>query len=299
MLRFHSCLLIACVTLGIFSQHSFAAEPHEVWLQALVGTWTWKDSVRGDVTVTFQRHDDAACLVGTGKDETGSFVAIVGWEAATKSLTDTGFHSNGGNARIVYNDVAEATLKGVQKSSGPGGKPQLDSTFQVVRKGDTLTVTTTDSKGESSTTVISKEKNAVGTGMTKVEQEVWETLKKQVAKDLDKDWEGMGKYIHPSACFWGDNLPHPVSASPETIDYYAALRASEGKIIAHQLIPVSVVVVEDVAIVNFYGHAIVEGDDDERKEQIVRGHNTWKKENGRWLLLSTYNTMVTNAVGDD
>ena len=63
-------------------------------------------------------------------------------------------------------------------------------------------------------------------------------------------------------------------------------------VIAHNMVPVSVVVVDDVAIINFYLHILTKGDKDEQKEMIIRGHNTWKKEKGRWLLLATYNTRV-------
>ena len=56
-----------------------------------------------------------------------------------------------------------------------------------------------------------------------------------------------------------------------------------------------------MAIINFYLHVLTRDEDDEdgeQVEQIFRGHNTWKKEDGRWLLLSTYNTMV-EAADDD
>ena len=70
-------------------------------------------------------------------------------------------------------------------------------------------------------------------------------------------------------------------------------------IIAHNMVPVSVVVVDDVAIINFYLHILTKDDEGEQKELIIRGHNTWKKEKGRWLLLATYNTRVETEEDDD
>jgi len=142
--------------MGTLSQNGLADEPHDVWLKAIEGTWTRNDDVRGKVTVTFKPHAEGKCMVGMGKDDTGTFVTIIGWEAGIKSLTDTSFHSNGGGGRIVYNEVTATTLKGVRKGAGPGGEPQPESKFHVVRQGNTVTVTTTDSKGESTTNVLTK-----------------------------------------------------------------------------------------------------------------------------------------------
>ena len=36
-----------------------------------------------------------------------------------------------------------------------------------------------------------------------------------------------------------------------------------------------------------------------QKELILRGHNTWKKEQDGWLLLATYNTKIKAEEEDD
>ena len=149
-------LLVTCVMTGTFSQNVLADEPHEVWLKAIEGTWTWNDDVRGKVSVTFKPHAEGKCVVGMGKDDTGSFVSIIGWEAWSKSLTDTAFNSNGGGGRIVYSDVTATTLKGVSAGAGAGGEPRPESKFHVVRDGNTVTVTATDSNGETTKNVLTK-----------------------------------------------------------------------------------------------------------------------------------------------
>lgn len=90
--------------------------------------------------------------------------------------------------------------------------------------------------------------------------------------------------------FWGNHLPHPVTN--RSYAYYVALRAGEDEILAHHLLPVTVVVVGDVAIIDAYLHILSRSDDDKQEEKILRLQNTWKKENGKWLLLATYNTEV-------
>ena len=149
-------LLAVCTLTGTVSQNVLADEPHEVWLKAIEGTWTWDDDVRGKVTVTFKPNAKGKCMVGRGKDKTGSFVAIIGWEPWNSSLTDTGFHSSGGGSRIVYDEVTETTLKGVRRGAGPGGEPQPESKFHVVRDGNTVTVTATDANGETTKSIMTK-----------------------------------------------------------------------------------------------------------------------------------------------
>lgn len=128
--------------------------------------------------------------------------------------------------------------------------------------------------------------------MSADQKEVWNTLEKQVALDVEQDFDAMRDYMHPKGCYWGNMLPAPVRESEKTGKYYAQLRAHEDEIVAHLLVPVTVIVVDDVAIVNFYGHAVTKDEDGESEEKVMRGHNTWKKHDGRWKLLATYNTTL-------
>jgi ketosteroid isomerase-like protein len=140
---------------------------------------------------------------------------------------------------------------------------------------------------------------AFGYELTEEQKGPWNTLEEQVALDLKKDLDGEMKYLHPRACFWGDQFPAPIRASAKAYSYYAKWMEGQDEVVAHQMVPVSVVVVDDVAIINFYLHILTKDDEGEQEELIVRGHNTWKKENDRWLLLATYNTKVVPEEDDD
>src|SRR6056297_2066048 len=100
MLKSCLCFITTVFVAGSLPHFTIAEEPHEVWLKYIEGTWTWNDEDRGKVTIDSELHADGKCVLSKGKDETGTFVAIIGWEAGTKTLTDTGFHSNGGSGRI-------------------------------------------------------------------------------------------------------------------------------------------------------------------------------------------------------
>lgn len=149
-------LLTACVFVGAVCQGGLAGEPHEAWLKALPGTWTSNLADRGKVTVTFKASAEGKCVTGTGSDKNGSFATIIGWEAWSKSLTDTGFNSSGGGVRLVYNVVTETTLKGVRKGAGPGGEPLPEAKVLVVRNGNTITITDTDADGNKTKGVFTK-----------------------------------------------------------------------------------------------------------------------------------------------
>jgi ketosteroid isomerase-like protein len=133
---------------------------------------------------------------------------------------------------------------------------------------------------------------AFGLELTEEQKGPWNTLEKQVALDMKKDLEGEMEYMHPKACFWGFVSPVPVPASAKAYSYYEKWIEGQDDVIAHNMIPVSVIVVDDVAIINFYLHILTKDDEGKQKELIIRGHNTWKKEKDRWLLLATYNTKV-------
>ncbi len=126
--------------------------------------------------------------------------------------------------------------------------------------------------------------------MTGPQKEVWEALEEQTALGAKKDWEEMRKYLHPSLNIWGDNLPTPVSLNEKSFKYFTGIEKDE--VLERYLAPVSVVVVDNVAIINCYEHLFHSNDEGEEVEVIFRLHNTWKKHEGKWKLLATYNTKV-------
>ncbi|MGI6417530.1 MAG: hypothetical protein ACOX1P_17880 [Thermoguttaceae bacterium] len=140
---------------------------------------------------------------------------------------------------------------------------------------------------------------AFGLELTEEQKEPWNALEEQVALDMKKDVKGEMKYMHPKACFWVSHLPVPTPASARGYSYYAKWLEGQDDIVAHNMVPVSVIVVDDVAIINFYLQIMTRDDEGEQQELIIRGHNTWKKEKGRWLLLATYNTVVKAEKDDD
>lgn len=126
--------------------------------------------------------------------------------------------------------------------------------------------------------------------LTKKQREPWAALERQVALWFEQDWEKHDKYIHPKEIDWGDFVPTPVTAA-RSKDYTTVLLKRTDTVVAHELIPVTVTVVDDVAIINCYLRVLTEKDG-VSMESTYRLHNTWKKEGKRWLLLATCNSIV-------
>jgi ketosteroid isomerase-like protein len=133
--------------------------------------------------------------------------------------------------------------------------------------------------------------------LTEEQTAPWNALEKQVALGMDRKWDSMEEFLHAKLSIWGDNLPTPVSFSAKAYAYFTKLEDEGDEVIAHHLVPVSVTVVGDVAIINAYHHVATK-DDGDTKETIYRLHNTWKKDGGKWKLLATFNTVVPSAEED-
>ena len=130
--------------------------------------------------------------------------------------------------------------------------------------------------------------------LNKKQKEPWSALERQVALWFKQDWKNHDKYIHPKEIDWGDFTPTPVTAA-RMKDYTTVLLKGSDKVVSHCLIPVTVTVVDDVAIINCYLQVLTKKNG-KLAQSTYRLHNTWKKEGDRWLLLATCNSIVEEGV---
>lgn len=111
------------------------------------------------------------------------------------------------------------------------------------------------------------------TAMDKKRREVWSALEAQVDHGMAGEAEE-SKYIHPDAMYWAASIQTPMR-----------LDVSTARIANYQLLPVSVQVHGNTAIVDAY-MGILDG----ATPVVWRLHNTWINEKGQWQLLSIYNS---------
>ena len=96
--------------------------------------------------------------------------------------------------------------------------------------------------------------------LTKEQMEPWSTLKRQVGLYFERNWEEHDKFIHPKIVDWGDSMPSPIHFGGEAKKYYEQVENGAEKVVAFHLVPVSVVVAGDVAIINAHLHALTKPD---------------------------------------
>lgn len=124
-------------------------------------------------------------------------------------------------------------------------------------------------------TVSAQPDVASAQNLTKEQLEPWAALKEQVALYFRRDWEDNDKYIHPKLVDWGTHCPSPIRFNTEANKYWKQFADGEDKVVAHLLIPVSVVVAGDTAIINAYVHSLTKPEG-KSVETIYKLHNTWK-----------------------
>ncbi len=137
-----------------------------------------------------------------------------------------------------------------------------------------------------------------GQELTSEQSEPWSALKKQVGLFFERDWDEHIKYIHPKYVDWGDTMAASMPLTDEAKKYWEQVQDGTDKVVAFHLVPVAVVVAGDVAIINADLHTLTKPDG-KSVEVLYRLHNTWKKEDGRWLLLATRNKIVAPEAPED
>ena len=128
--------------------------------------------------------------------------------------------------------------------------------------------------------------------LTEEEKEVLETLNTQLGHVFAGQIDENTKYLHPRFVHWGTFSPVPAPDSEAGRRLWKLERDnSSAEHLGFEIVPLTVVVVGNTAILNVYLNILMKPKpDSEPVWRQVLLHNTWVKEKGRWLLLATYNT---------
>lgn len=137
-----------------------------------------------------------------------------------------------------------------------------------------------------------------GQELSKEQLEPWSALQRQIELYVERDWDAHDKFIHPKIVDWGTSMPSPIQASKNAKSYFEQVEDGRDKTVAFHMVPVSVTVAGDVAIINAYIHVLTKPEN-KSVETVYRLHNTWKKEDGQWQLLATYNGVASSEDDDD
>ena len=128
--------------------------------------------------------------------------------------------------------------------------------------------------------------------LTTEEKEVLDILNTQLGYAFAGEVDENAKYMHPKLVLWGAYSPVPAPASEKGQRLWKLQRANSSvEYLGFEIVPLTVVVVGNTAILNVYLNILMKPKPD--GEPVWRQnllHNTWVKEKGGWLLLATYNT---------
>ena len=123
------------------------------------------------------------------------------------------------------------------------------------------------------------------------QQEVWQALENFFELRTNNDAEGIKALIHKDfvGWGWGNYATYDYASMQKWADH---MNPKETKYIYHNLKPMEILVIDDIAVLLFYGHFFKTVDDKEMVEQ-AQFTNVWKKEGGKWLLIASTGSVLS------
>jgi ketosteroid isomerase-like protein len=132
--------------------------------------------------------------------------------------------------------------------------------------------------------LISSSVPAFAQSWTSDQQEIWRVEEAMWQRDTAKDLTWIDTYLHANATSWG--IDHPVPRNKASVTRWDKYAYSNATVLEYELFPLSITVMDDVAVVH-YRYRIASEDLNKRRE-IVTGRYTdvLVREDGRWLILT-------------
>lgn len=125
------------------------------------------------------------------------------------------------------------------------------------------------------------------------QQEVWQALENWFELRTKNDAQGVKALIHKDFVGWGWDL-YATYGHAELTEWADHMTPKGTEFVYHILKPMEILVMDDVAVLYFFGSFFKTVDGKEMVEQ-AQFTNVWKKEDGKWLLIaSTGSNLPTN-----
>lgn len=116
------------------------------------------------------------------------------------------------------------------------------------------------------------------------QMEIWQASENWFELQTKNDAEGIKALIHKDFVGWGWGF-YTTYGYTEMIKWADRMIPEGTESIYHTLNPMEILVINDVAVLYFYGSFIKTVDG---KQTVEQGQfmNVWKKEDGQWLLIA-------------
>jgi hypothetical protein len=127
-------------------------------------------------------------------------------------------------------------------------------------------------------------------GWTAEQQEVWAVEEQQWKMAAAEDLSWVDTMVHPNVSYWETSQPMPQNRS--SLIRWNRFSAANGSTLEQELLPISIVITGNVAVVNYY-YSVAREDVAKKQERVTgRYMDVLIKDGGRWKFLAW-------AFGDD
>ncbi|MCS7471586.1 hypothetical protein NZK35_33475 [Stieleria sp. ICT_E10.1] len=129
-------IAVACLAFTIVATAppAFAQELHQAWWKYLQGEWSYENS-ESSGTVAYRYAAKKNAVVARFEDKDGTVsIELLGRDAASKTVTATGFGSDSGSWRIEFTELtADAGEGSMRTVSGNGSS--VEAQFEIKQTG--------------------------------------------------------------------------------------------------------------------------------------------------------------------
>ena len=119
---------------------------------------------------------------------------------------------------------------------------------------------------------------------TAEQQEIWQLEQQQWKMAMAEDLSWIDTMVHPNISYWETGQPMPQNLS--SLTRWNRFTAASGATLEQEILPISVVVTGNVAVVNYYYSAVREDHKKDRETVTGRYMDVLMKENGRWRFIA-------------
>lgn len=116
------------------------------------------------------------------------------------------------------------------------------------------------------------------------QQEIWNLELQQWKMSAAEDLSWIETMVHPNISYWETGAPMPQDLA--ALNRWNRFSAANGATLEQGLMPISIVITGNIAVVNYYYQ--VAREDHDKKRETVTGHymDVLLKDNGRWKFIA-------------
>jgi hypothetical protein len=116
------------------------------------------------------------------------------------------------------------------------------------------------------------------------QQEVWNLELQQWKMAAAEDLSWIDSMVHPNLSYWESGQPMPQNLA--SLNRWNRYAAANGATLEQELMPISIAITGNVAVVNYY-YQVAREDNDKKREMVTgRYMDVLMKDNGRWKFIA-------------